>query len=435
MTGPTLRLLGVGLAILALVLAGPVVHRQLGDLAFGALAIGQGALVIWAIRLAARAPERRALLIILGIGIALRLALLFVAPHLSSDAFRYVWDGRVQGEWINPYRYVPAAPELAFLRDAAIYPFINRADYAVTIYPPAAEILFFLVGRIADGLVPLKLAYFALEVVTVAVLLDLLRRIGQPVTRIVAYAWHPLVIWEIAGSAHIDAAMLSVMALGVWLAVVKRRLVLAAGVIAVATLMKPLAALALPIAWKPWGWRAPAVALGVVALLYIPYLSVGTGMFAFVHGYVQEEALESGEAFWLVWLVTRLFGPVPGLRTIYIVAAAALLLVLALRLSFASEEDAESRLRRLSWLVFAGVFALSPGYPWYYLCLMPFVVLFGSPHLWAATIAGYLLYNEVQGDPEVAFWIRDGAMNLAVFGALVWTALRARTGRPGEGAG
>ncbi|WP_421989983.1 hypothetical protein [Roseococcus sp.] len=425
----------VGLALLALVLLGPTLHRQAGDLAFGALALLQGGLVIWSLCLAARIGDRRALWIILGIAVALRLALLFVHPHLSSDAFRYVWDGRVQGEGINPYRYVPAAPELAHLRDAAIYPFINRAGYAVTIYPPAAEILFFLVGRIADGLVALKLAYFAFEAVTALVLLDLLRRIGQPATRIVTYAWHPLAVWEIAGSAHIDAAMLSLMALGIWLAVESRRLVLAAAVIAVAAMMKPLAALALPIAWKPWDWRAPVAAIATVVLLYIPYLSVGTGMFAFVGGYVQEEALASGEAFWPVWLVTTLLGPVPGLRTAYLLAAAALVLALAFRLAFAVEDDAETRLRRLSWLVFAGVYALSPGYPWYYLCLLPFLVLFGSPHLWAATLAGYLLYDEVQGDPQIAFWIRDGAMNLAVIGALLWTAWRSKTRRPVVGVG
>jgi hypothetical protein len=49
----------------------------------------------------------------------MRLALLFVEPYLSSDIYRYIWDGRVQAAGINPYRYVPNAPELAQLRDAA----------------------------------------------------------------------------------------------------------------------------------------------------------------------------------------------------------------------------------------------------------------------------------------------------------------------------
>ena len=66
----------------------------------------------------------------------MRLGLLFAEPYLSTDIYRYIWDGRVQAAGINPYRYMPIAPELSHLRDAAIFPNINRPDYAVTIYPP-----------------------------------------------------------------------------------------------------------------------------------------------------------------------------------------------------------------------------------------------------------------------------------------------------------
>ena len=68
---------------------------------------------------------------------------------MSTDIFRYVWDGRVQAAGINPYRHVPADAALQHLRDDAIYPYINRADYAPTIYPPMAQIVFFLVTRIS----------------------------------------------------------------------------------------------------------------------------------------------------------------------------------------------------------------------------------------------------------------------------------------------
>jgi hypothetical protein len=421
------QLVLLGAAILGLVLAGPHVHRGLGDLAFNLLGVTHGLLTLWAVVIAERAQNRRALLVILGIAIALRLSLLFVLPHLSTDAYRYVWDGRVQGAGINPYRFVPAAPELAFLRDTEIFPFINRADYAVTIYPPAAQILFYLVGRLSDGLLAMKLAMVAFEVVTIAVLLDLLRRIGRPATRILAYAWHPLAVWEIAGSAHVDAAMVAVMVLGVWVMAVLGRPVLAAVVITAAALMKPLAALALPFAWKPWDWRAPAAAAAVTMLLYIPYLSVGTGVFAFVPGYLREEQIDGGEGFWAVWLVTRLIGPQPLTTPVYLAAVAALLATLAVRLCL-GEDRPEARLRSLSWLVFAGIFALSPNYPWYYLAVVPFVALFGTPALWAASIACYLLYEESWVGPHIAFWIRDAVMQLSVLAALFLT-LRLRRGR------
>ena len=238
------RVAVVGIILVALTAVGPSLHRGAGDLAFNALGVMQGFLTLLAVRLADRSDQRTVLWTILVAAVAMRLSLLFVHPHLSSDMFRYIWDGRVQGAGINPYRFIPNAPELAFLRDAAVWPFINRADYAVTIYPPAAQMLFALVVFVADGMVAMKLAFLAVEAAAVVILLDLLRRIGQPASRIVAYAWHPLAVYEIAGSAHVDAPMMTLALLGIWLAVVNQRLVLAAFAIALATMMKPLAALA-----------------------------------------------------------------------------------------------------------------------------------------------------------------------------------------------
>jgi alpha-1,6-mannosyltransferase len=82
--------------------------------------------------------------LVLGIAAAMRLLTWTAPPILSSDMYRYVWDGRVQLAGINPYRYVPAADQLAFLRDAAVYPNINRAEYAHTVYPPVAQAIFAL---------------------------------------------------------------------------------------------------------------------------------------------------------------------------------------------------------------------------------------------------------------------------------------------------
>ena len=415
-----MRLTILGLGMLGIVLMGALLHQQAGDVAFNVLSVVQGLLVLRAVQLAARVESKRALLIILIVGLALRLPLLFVPPEFSTDAYRYVWDGRVQSAGINPYRYVPAAPELAWLRDAAIYPFINRADYAVTIYPPAAEMLFLLVNRIDDGLVALKLAFFVFEAVTILVLHDLLRRTGQPASRIVAYVWHPLVVWEIAGSAHIDAAMVALMMLGIWFVVVLRRPVSGAALIALAAMMKPLAAFVLPFAWRPWDWRAPAAAVAVVALAYLPYLSVGTGMFAFVGGYLQEESIESGDAFWLVWLLTSVVGSLTWAKPLYLIGVAALLGAQAFGLAFAIRASTGARMRRLSWLVLTGMFALSPANPWYFLCLVPFVVLVGTPPLWAATIGCYLLYDLLGDDPFVPFWIRDSILHLSVIAAGVW---------------
>ena len=76
----------------------------------------------------------------LAVAVALRALLLTAPPILSSDIYRYIWDGRVQAAGINPDRYVPADRPTS-IRDAGIYPQINRASYAHTIYPPVAQLV------------------------------------------------------------------------------------------------------------------------------------------------------------------------------------------------------------------------------------------------------------------------------------------------------
>src|SRR5262249_7567216 len=160
-------------------------------------------------------------------------------------------------------------------------------------------------------------------------ILALLRRIGKPATHVAAYAWHPLPIWEIAGNGHIDAAMIAFLLAG--LLVYLRGRPLAAGVlVTLGALVKPLAAMALPVLVRTWNWRLPLCVLATVALAYIPYLSVGWGVLGFASGYAREEGLVSGRGYKLLWLLQQATGPLPYATAVYLAAAALVLGALAL---------------------------------------------------------------------------------------------------------
>ncbi len=118
-------------------------------------------MTIAATALAPSVPERGGLILILAMAVAMRLLVVGEDPLLSTDIYRYVWDGRVQAAGINPYAFVPADEALKSLRDSAIYPNINRADYAVTAYPPVAQMFFFAVTRISETLTAMRLAMVA----------------------------------------------------------------------------------------------------------------------------------------------------------------------------------------------------------------------------------------------------------------------------------
>jgi hypothetical protein len=354
-----------------------------------------GFITIAATSLSANVPARTGLLVILGLALVMRLLLVGQEPFLSNDLYRYIWDGRVQAAGVNPYAYVPADPALAALRDGAIYPRINRADYAVTAYPPVAQMFFLAVTRLAETLTMMRLAMIACEFVIVAAVIDLLRRLDLPVTGVVAYAWHPLAIWEIANSAHVEALMLALMMAGVWLLVCARR-VLGAIAMALAMLVKPYALFALPAFWRPWDWRVPLAVVATILICYLPYLGVGRGVFGFAtSGYLAEEDIISGRGIWLVSLAQLLFGQLPALTVIYIVAAAAIMIFLGSRIAFGSERDTPEMLAGIILLLSTGLFLMSPNYAWYFLALVPLIPLGAGAPAWALTLGAFALYRPV----------------------------------------
>jgi alpha-1,6-mannosyltransferase len=424
---PRLALLGA--ATSALVLATPFAFWHGGDNTYMVFAIATGLVAAAATRVAERCPATQALWLIVAVAIALRLVVVAIGPFLSTDIFRYIWDGRVQAAGINPYRYVPADAALSVLRDGAIYPHINRADYAATIYPPVAQMFFLAVTRLGANVTTMKLAMVLCEGAIVASIVLLLRRLGRPVTRLVAYAWHPLPIWEIAGDGHIDALMTALMMIGLCLALFGREL-RGAVAIALAALAKPLAVVLLPALWRPWDWKAPAAVLATVALCYAPYLSVGWGVLGFLtHGYLGEEKIASGAYLWPLVVWRRLVGVLPGDVLAYGAGAAIVIAALALRPAFRRKNALELRLADINTLLLAFLFLLSPNYPWYFLMATPFTALVGGAPVWTLTVGAILLQEEATWDPFVPVLIRKSLHGAAFLIACAYTLWRARQAR------
>ena len=48
----------------------------------------------------------------------------------------------------------------------------------------------------------------------------------------------------------------------------------------------------LAVIWRPWDWKMPLVVIATIVLCYLPYLSVGWGVFGFLtKGYLTEEGI------------------------------------------------------------------------------------------------------------------------------------------------
>jgi alpha-1,6-mannosyltransferase len=352
----------------------------------------QTPLYLAAVWLGLRKRESRSVLIIGLIFAALfRLSILFSPPYLSDDIYRYIWDGRVQAAGINPYRYIPADQSLVSLRDEKIYPHINRRDYARTIYPPAAEVVYFLTTRVSESVTWMKATMVGFEVVAVWAVIQLLASSGIPRQRILIYAWHPLAVWEFSGSGHLDAIAIAFIAL----ALLARRRNSEVGVgltLACATLTKFFPIVLAPVLYKRGGWKMPLTFAITVVLAYSPYLGVGvSGALGFLFGYATERGIESGEQFFLLSAIRRLSGfqvPTTAFIIVALLGGAGLVVWCWRRQSRAEE----SYLMNALTIGTVFVVLLSPDFAWYFAWLVPFLCFIPSAPVIYLTLASFLMY-------------------------------------------
>lgn len=380
----------------------------------GALWAGAAAIVL------RRGTARPTLALVLVVAGVLRVGALAAPVYLSDDIYRYIWDGRVQAAGINPYRYIPTAPALAALRDQAVFPEINRNNYAPTIYPPVAQMLFLLASRFGGSVLAMKLWFVALEAVGIAALLFVLRAAAVPSERILLYAWHPLPVWEIAGAGHVDAAVVAFVALGLAAAVGGRR-GWSGAALAAATLVKFFPVVLAPALWRPgwrrgWrfsDWRWPAAFAAFVLAAYLPYIGVGSRVLGFLPGYVVEENLASGSGFWALDMARRAF-PVP--LAAYLAVAA----VVMAGLAAGALRRPGDPLAGLPWATALGTAALffaSPHYPWYFVWLVAVLALAPWwPAWWPTLTAVFLYWHPKTG--HIPLWV-----GLVVYGGFVVLSL------------
>ena len=364
--------------------------------------------------------SRVAFAIVLLVAILCRVPLVLTPPRFSTDLYRYVWDGRVQAAGINPYRYVPADPALARFRDRAIYPYINRRDYAHTIYPPVAEMIFLVVTRVSDTVTGMKAAMVACEALTVWMLTILLGRLGLPRGRVLLYAWNPLVIWQYAGGGHIDAAATALVAIAL-VAHARGRGVLTGAALGCATLVKWYPGVLFPALYRPRDWKMPLAMVATIVVGYLPYLGVGSGVIGFLPGYAREEGLLTGTGFFLLGFArrARAFVPAPA----YIGGALAALLIVGIRMMPQRERTALGDIRHAAVLAALFMVLFSTHYLWYFGWLALFLAVVPAAGLLYLSAAVMYLFAALEYRP--LFRVGDGppAFDVALYGPFALLAL------------
>jgi alpha-1,6-mannosyltransferase len=292
MTGMLVEVCFVGMAFLHDLLANMVPFLAL----YGMACLSYGS----AIYSLLRGPDgRRMLPLILGLAILFRVTLLFITPPtLSSDVYRYIWDGRMMNVGVSPYAHPVDSPLLDRF-DSPQRALVNHS-WMASPYLPVAQAFFAAVYRLApDSPLSFQVAAALLDLLTGLLVIDLLHRLGLPRTWALIYLWNPLVVVEFAHGAHVDALMICLVMAAFWLLIAARSALLSAVALAAATLTKGLPALLLPVLVRRWGWRRILAYAGLVIAACLPFaLGAGWGLLGPLDGEGLFGALRIYTAYW-----------------------------------------------------------------------------------------------------------------------------------------
>jgi alpha-1,6-mannosyltransferase len=382
--------------------------------------------------------------LILSVAIACRLVALFAEPYLSTDIYRYVWDGVVQHAHISPYRYVPGDSVLSFLRVPNQYVFdhINRRDYAHTIYPPAAQMLFYLITWVSPTVLFMKTVMVLFEGVTMYALVSLLHHLGVRREQTLLYAWCPILIWEIAGSGHLDSPAMAFIALAL-LARYRKQSILTGLFLGIAILLKLYPLVLFPALYRRGDYKMPAAVAAVIVFGYGVYASVGTLVFGFLGGYVKEEGMATGTRYFLLELAQRIPGMHDLSTTTYFFFCGAVFAAIiwwCWRVAFQQETQeagsatyASSSLRQFRGtrpgdaaflapafsLAGALMMLFSPHYAWYIIWLVPFFTLMPNLPILAYVLGFFYLYTTALAVPGPKMFFANEILYASVLAAFL----------------
>ena len=153
-------------------------------------------LTLWSIVATLVPPQNKTSSLLFGSAFVLRLLAIGIAPTLSDDIFRYIWEGNLIWEGGNPYWESAATSSVQHWSK----PFVNHPELT-SIYPPGAQYLFALLALFADHMWGVQLWSLLCDM---GILWLLWRQMG--VSKAVwIYALHPLPILENASSGHMES--------------------------------------------------------------------------------------------------------------------------------------------------------------------------------------------------------------------------------------
>lgn len=236
---------------------------------------------------------------LVGISLIFRITFLFGIPNLSQDFYRFIWDGSLLVNGLNPYLYTPdqliSQPEFNITSAKILHEGMGSLSAGLySSYPPLNLLLFAVASSLANNhilgsVIILRIIIILADIGTLYFGKKLLEKFNLPVHNIFWYILSPFAIIELTGNLHFEGVMLFFLVWSLYL-LSKNKWKFSAVVLAASVSVKLIPLLFLPILYqhlkfKKWFWYGTIV-VTLNILLFLPFSS-----FQFVENYGQTVAL------------------------------------------------------------------------------------------------------------------------------------------------
>lgn len=377
------------------------------------------------------------------IAISAQLLSMLFEPNLSNDYYRFLWDGEMTWNNINPFDYKP--------NEVIGQPFLKGNEYLHSIYKGMSELSrrnyscyptinqsYFIAATSFSSSIPvntflLKLLILFTEVVGAFYLYKIFKVLNIPTNRLWILFLNPLWIIECTGNTHFEGVMISFLFIAFYY-IIQNKTVIGASWFAIAVQIKLLPLMFIPFFLRYLGWTKMivffAVIIGLSSSIGLIQLNSGNiqNFSQSLALYVQSfefnsiyfyNALQYGKSVY-GWIPIKTYGPLISKISLFFI------LVLAL---WGNINSWKKLCSRLTVALFIYLLLTSTVHPWYIIPMLAISLFtnYSFPVIWSFLVFfTYLIYSIDNGSNAFESRLLISIEYALVLGVFLFELIRKR---------
>ena len=196
-------------------------------------------------------------------------------PHLSTDSFRFLWDGELLWKGVNPYDFTPN--EIIHSKHFISNNYLKELHTGMgelsqtnfSCYTPLNQFFFLFSTWFSDSIyintVILKSLIAIIQLMGMLYFIKLLKLLNIPENKAFLLFLNPLFIIESIGNVHFEGVMISFLIIAFYY-LIKVKIFPAGIFLSLAIQIKLIPLLLLPFLWRFLGWKKAVIIYSIIGI-------------------------------------------------------------------------------------------------------------------------------------------------------------------------